>query len=497
MEKKYKLPEDHIFSYNELVTLLDKSLGRTLGDLDKNHVFDKTKNNPKITGIAGDVVEQSVLGYKPDSNQRPDILVDDKYYEVKTTGIRASKKKDCEYDYEAKEPMSITAVSPEKIVGETFETSHFWEKLKNMLLVYYLYDSIERVLAADYAKFLLEGYEFHSFDDSDICILKNDWETVRNFIREIQEDYSNPESQYPRISYELRDKLMYIDTAPKWPNPPRFRLKRSVVTGIVDEYFRGNKHLEELPVKYDSYNELDEKCREFTIKYKNKSVEELLNIFSIPTNDLDNLSKSVSEQIVVKMFEGNSKKFKDVKLFNEIGLNIKSIVLTSKGGRTEDTKLMRLDFDEYFDSEKAFEDYQIYDYFMNHQFLCIIFEEKDGKQKFKDNKFVGFKRFIFSDDFINSEVKKTWSEIRTLILRKELKNNICVDKNGNIIVNKTGVVKSAPNFPKSKTNAVFVRGDSSDSTSKTEEVLTIKMYRQYIWIKGKIIVDILKEKQLL
>jgi len=31
--------------------------------------------------------------------------------------------------------------------------------------------------------------------------------------------------------------MMYMDTAPKWPNRPRFRLKRAVVTNIVKEHF--------------------------------------------------------------------------------------------------------------------------------------------------------------------------------------------------------------------------------------------------------------------
>ena len=165
---------------------------------------------------------------------------------LKTTGIRLSKKD--EKQYEAKEPMSITAVSPNQIVLEQFSTSRFWHKLKHMLLVYYHYSSTKTVKASEYADFYIRGYEFHEFNAADEAILKNDWELIRDFIIEIQHNFDVPESQYSRISSELRDKLAYIDTAPKWPNPPRFRLKRQVVTDIVQKHF-GNK-LEQLPGHY-------------------------------------------------------------------------------------------------------------------------------------------------------------------------------------------------------------------------------------------------------
>lgn len=38
-------------------------VNKTLGQVDVNNVFARTITHPKITGIAGDVVEQSILGY--------------------------------------------------------------------------------------------------------------------------------------------------------------------------------------------------------------------------------------------------------------------------------------------------------------------------------------------------------------------------------------------------------------------------------------------------
>ncbi|MDO4484082.1 MAG: hypothetical protein Q4C54_06515 [Clostridia bacterium] len=67
------LPQDHIFVKSELVRILQSAENRTLGEVDVKNVFRRAEINPKITGIAGDVIEQSVLGYSADSDQRPDL----------------------------------------------------------------------------------------------------------------------------------------------------------------------------------------------------------------------------------------------------------------------------------------------------------------------------------------------------------------------------------------------------------------------------------------
>lgn len=56
------MAEMHPYRKKELYQRLKAYLGMTLGEADSNNVFDRTIKHPKITGIAGDVVEQSILG---------------------------------------------------------------------------------------------------------------------------------------------------------------------------------------------------------------------------------------------------------------------------------------------------------------------------------------------------------------------------------------------------------------------------------------------------
>ena len=480
-----------------LVEHLDACEGKTLGELDVSNVFRKTIAHPKVTGIAGDVVEQSILYLSQNSKQEPDIVVDNVKYEVKTTGIRKSKKRG---DVpEAKEPMSITAVSPNAIVDEDFSESSFWHKITHMLIFFYLYDSHSTVVASDYARFPLLSYEFHEFEDfteEERRTLERDWTKVRNFITRLQESYTDYEAEYPRISHDLRRELMLLDTAPKWPNPPRFRFKRTFVSCIYRDHLdrRRKKKLEVLPEKYVEVRDIENKCGELTSLYRGKTVGWLRRHFGL---EVASDFKAIAEPVIVKMFGGTKKKMRDIELFAKIGLLGKSIVLTKRGARTEDTKFFTIDFDEFNDSELAFEDSQFYEFFSTCRILFIVFEEPNQEAPLTENRFVGFKMVTFDEGFIQQHVRPVWERIRHLIREKLLKDVIERDKHGCPRINPNGEVRSAPNFPKSSEGLVFVRGTSSDSHKKPELVNGIRMYHQQVWLKGSYLASMLEDVLLI
>ncbi len=507
------MKEQKHYSRKNLVLLFDSLLGKFLGDkeVDVKNIFEKTKEHPKITGIAGMVVEQSILGYPANQDQKPDIFIENIETEVKTTGIRRCKKN--KNNYEAKEPMSITAVSIPTIVNEEFESSHFWSKVAHMFIVYYLYDSDTTVKAADYAMFPLIGYEFHDTDDVDKEILKNDWELVRNFIIEIQKNYVNPEEEYPRLSHELRDKLLLIDTAPKYPHPPRFRFKRAYVSSLVDKFF--NHPLEILPERITKFTDIDSRCHQYTMQYKGKTVGELMKIFGlgyINTNlkkKVQYVNKNICEEVVVRMFGGKAKKLNGVEDFNKIGIIGKTITMSPTGGRTEDLKLMPIDFNEITSPNVSFEgkddkiSSEAFDKLSQNSYLCIIFQEAYLDSPINQNIFLGFKRLSFNDDFLMKQCKPVWEEVRSLVINKELRESVVCNKDGSIRINDTGMIQTSLNFPKmgrknsQERHDFFVRGSGLNSSKKTEVVNEIHMYQQYFWISGQYIIDSLKKEDFL
>lgn len=476
-----------IFTSDEVKTKLSAVIGKTLLEADKENLFELYAGKDKVTGIAGQIIEFSVLGCKLDSKQEPDILVDGVLTELKTTGMVEPKKKDSPYVYECKEPVSITAVSIPVIVNEEFETSNFWHKLAHMLWVYYWYKSPVTVKLEGYKDFPVLGFQFYEFSDNDKLLLRQDWLLVRDFLIVIHRDYltqAEREEQYPRLSHELRGQLMLIDTAPKFPNNPRFRLKRAYATVIADQHF-SKKQFEKLSESISKYTDIDRKCQLMTQKYKGKSFSQIALELGV---NIDLGVKNFAECAVVKMFGGHATKLNDIEDFAKIGVIAKSVPLKENGKGKEDMKLFLPNLVDWTE-ESEFEESAIYDYFAGHHFLFIIYRHV-GKDVF----FEGFKRIYFDEKFITENVKKTWDDVRDLIKNNKLRIERKLDKEGNYIVNKSGTFMESPNFPKLSTHKVFIRGGASKSSDqyKTLEINGLKMLPQYVWLDKKYVQELIK-----
>ena len=478
-----------VFTRQKVEELLQASIGKTLFEVDKAKLFLHHEGRDKMKGIAGDIVEMSILGCNKDSKQEPDILVDGVSTEIKTTGMIKPKKADSQYLYECKEPVSITAVSIPVIVNEEFETSNFWHKLAHMLWVYYWYNSPVTVTLSEYKDFPILGFQFYEFSAEDKLLLRQDWLLVRDFLIVIHRDYRTQEereAQYPRLSHELRSQLMLIDTAPKYPNNPRFRLKRSFATVIADHYF-SNKSYEKLSECISKYEDLDKKCKQLSELYKGKTFKQIAEILNV---DINLGAKNFAENAVVKMFGGHASKLNDIEDFAKIGIIAKSVPLRENGRGKEDMKLFLPNLIEWT-NETEFEDSAIYDYFAGHHFLFIIYRYVGDEIIFE-----GFKRVFFDEQFIYENVKKTWDEVRDLISNKKLRIEQQKGYSAAGRVNMSGSVREAPNFPKSKTNAVFVRGGATTSADKykTLEINGLKMIPQSIWLSRKVVKKLIENE---
>lgn len=476
-----------IFTHQQIDDLLTAATGKTLLQVDKAKLFAHHDGRDKVKGIAGDIIEESVLGCKKDSKQEPDILVDGILTEVKTTGMIKPKKKDSPYVYECKEPVSVTAVSIPIIVNEEFETSNFWHKLAHMLWVYYWYKSPVTVKLEGYKDFPILGYHFYEFSEGDKVLLRQDWLLVRDFLIVIHRDYHTKEErekQYPRLSHELRGQLMLIDTAPKFPNSPRFRLKRAYATVIADQFF-SKKKFEKLVEGINRYADIDRKCQLMTQKYKGMTFRQIAQELNVDIN-LD--VKNFAESAVVKMFGGHVSKLNDIEDFAKIGVIAKSVPLKANGKGKEDMKLFLPNLVDWT-KETEFEESAIYEYFAGHHFIFIIYQHEG-----KNVVFEGFKRIFFDEQFIMENVKQTWDDVRSLIMNKKLRIIRKKNKEGNYIINKSGSYMESPNFPKKATHKVFVRGGATTSENKykTLEINGLKMIPQSIWLSRDVVKSLIE-----
>ena len=505
--------DDRKFTKAFVYTLLEGAKGKTLGEIDRSRQFDRTIESPKITGIAGDVIEQSLFGYKKDSKQECDIEIDGVLTELKTTGVRVPKsdfakaqgKQGTAYNVYlgAKEGISITGVTFEPTIQTDFGTSHFWEKSERLLIVFYEYKSYEVVPASDYADFRVVDYCYNSFSDEEYDMLRNDWELVRDYLQKVYAECSNLDERHEKLigfTHVLRPNLLLIELVPSFKKlptgsyqKPRYRLKQTFVNYIVRGHFDKSRAKTEISLResFASFAQLDARCHVLSSQYKGMTFSQLKITLGV---EVEITNKSFAAQCVLKMFDAACKRLNQIADFSKAGIIAKTITITPSGSRTEDMKLSRVNFDEWADRDVDFQESEVYLYFCEHSFLCPVFCEQLSNHP-EETTFEGFKRFAFDDQFINSEVRRTWEDSRHLIHQKELKWEYLYDKDGHRRKNKSKSYMGAPNFPKSADYLVFLRGGADDAReeARTECVNGIKMLPQYFWLKGSYIAAKLKE----
>lgn len=504
--------EDRKYTKAFVHALLEGVKGKTLGEVDSSHQFARTEKSEKITGIAGDVIEQSVFGYERDSKQECDIEIDGVLTELKTTGVRVPKSDLAKVEGKvgdaynvylgAKEGISITGVTFEPTIQTDFSTSHFWEKSEHLLIVFYEYKSYEAVPASAYADFQIVDYCYNKFSDEERAKLCNDWEIVRDHLKSIYDKYTNVDERNEQLvgfTHLLRPNLLLIELVPGFKKKstgtyqkPRYRLKQTFVDYIVRGHFNKSRANSEISLKesFSSFAQLDARCHEISMAYKGKTFVELKQSLGVEAEISD---KNFGAQCILKMFDADCKRLNQISDFTKAGIIAKTITITPSGCRTEDMKLSHIDFEEWADKDIDFQDSEVYMYFCEHSFLCPVFCEHNNVDSRKTT-FEGFKRFAFDEEFIDTEVKKTWDDSRNLIHNKDLKWEYVYDSKGEKRKNNSGSYMGAPNFPKSADYLVFFRGGANDSRdeAKTEIVNGIKMLPQYFWLKGSYIAEKLK-----
>ena len=519
---------DRKFTLQYVVKLLDEIKGKKLGDIDKSNQFARTIKSNKITGIAGDVIEQSVFGYRKDSKQECDIEIDGVLTELKTTGVRIYKidrekvkglpRDEYNTHLHAKEGISITALTFEPYIQTNFEKSHFWEKAKSLLIVLYEYSSYNVVPASEYANFPIVDYLFNSFSKDEKMKLQKDWELVRDYLLKIYEEQPSQRERFKQLigfTHILRPQLLLIEIVPAFKlksngsyQKPRYRLKQTFIDYIIQGHFNKTRTTDNVSLKlpFSSYEELDNLCRNISMKYKGKNLTTL-----IKTLNITHYSKDITAQCVIKMFNADCRRLNQISDFNKTGIIIKTITITPQGCRTEDMKLRHIDFEEWADRDIDFTESDIYKYFCEHSFLIPVFcehgdmtpqKKNETKEEYKKRvlreqgktTFEGFKRFSFDNTFIDNEVRRTWEDSRKLIYHNLLQWEYIYDADEKKRMNKNGAYLGAPNFPKSSNYTVFFRGGAaiSDDKSRIECVNGIRMLPQYYWLKGSYIANKIK-----
>lgn len=175
MIRKYdETNKESIFQYAQ------KLKGQTFNEIcDRDEVFlqpdqdamvykEEYKNRRRKGGL-GEIVEERYFHYKIDNEARADFPLAE--LELKVTPYRINQNK----TLSARERLSISMIDYMKIVDTDFYESNAWEKIKNILLIYYEADpNIQERL--DY---IINYVYLYSPSEEDLKIMLHDYDIIQ------------------------------------------------------------------------------------------------------------------------------------------------------------------------------------------------------------------------------------------------------------------------------------------------------------------------------
>lgn len=132
---------------------------------------EKLENNYSGKGKLGQLIEELVFNYKPNSNTEPDFT--EAGLELKTTPLKKTSK-----GLVSKERLVFNIINYEEEHQFNFRTSSFWRKNRLLLLVFYLHE--REKLDIDYIFKIVRLWRFPS---ADLKIIKDDWEKIISKIK--------------------------------------------------------------------------------------------------------------------------------------------------------------------------------------------------------------------------------------------------------------------------------------------------------------------------
>ena len=368
MNKPYN-PEDitSIFEYSKGL------LGHTLRDFIASDY--KTR---KGKGGLGEMVEEIYFGY--DKNNNPDADFSIAGVELKCTPLKKGKKE----ELLIKERLVCGMIDYIEEAGKDFEHSHFYEKCRLMLLLFYLHVAQSNQLDLEFLFSVL-----WKLPEKDLLIIKNDYEIIHNkIVQGLAHTLSEGDTMYLGA---CRKGSKGSDVTKQYNSdilaPTRaFSLKMTYMRTILQyvqqsgenaiSNFDFPKEQETVSLNELKQNTFDEIILNRFQPFIGKSEQQLSDELNL---DLSNGSKSRFFQIANAI--ANGKKNSNVNLseeFRKAGMMMKTIRVQANGRIKEAMSFENINYQEVYDNDVWYES-RLYEIFTS-RFLFVTFKEQTPKR---------------------------------------------------------------------------------------------------------------------
>lgn len=374
--------------------------GKTFGEIDKTGRI----KNGKAKGGLGQIVEESFFEYEVNSNNEADFA--ELGIELKVTPFKKNKNG----SLSAKERLVLNIINYQTEVLNEFYTSSFWNKNKNLLIMFY--EWAPHMKRADYK--IIKSY-LHDYPEEDLEVIKQDWETIVSKIRKgLAHELSEADTNYLGACTKGANKSSLRDQpySDERAMQRAFSLKQSYMTTLVRKVIS-----KEDLVQFTSSTELKDKTLLELLKqrfapYKAKTLEEISEVTGLHINYQ---SKSFLQQFVSGILGIPHTKLNKIEEFEKANIVVKTVRLEPNDIPKEHMSFRNINFTEW--AAQPWEDSWLKEHFEETKFLFVVFQYKEQASQNPDRKlyFKGITLWNMPAEEIEKGLKTFWTDVQSLI----------------------------------------------------------------------------------
>lgn len=417
----------------------------------------ETKRNK---GNLGQIIEECFFHYECNSDSRADFY--EAGVELKVTPYKINKNG----SLSAKERLILTMIDYFHVVDEAFEASHFWNKSKLILLIYYLYMK-ETKYNLDYK---IGFSKLFTPPEQDLIIIRNDYNLI---VAKIKAGKAHELSEGDTLYLGAAPKAATSKDRRRQPfsselaKPRAFAYKNSYMTYVLNNYIVPRKNTYEAIVKDVVVESFEDYVVRKIEKYKDYSVDELCDIFDITTRP-KNLEALVAYRILG--IKGNQ-----AEEFEKANVVVKTIRIGKNNKIKENMSFPTFKFKELI--KEDWETSTFGNYLRETRFLFVVYKfDNDNILRLRGCQFWNIP---YSD--LENDVRSVWERTQDIINKGLIIN----------IVN--GKMKN--NLPKSSENPVCHVRPHAQNAEDTYELPDGRKYpKQCFWLNNSYIYSQIDDK---
>lgn len=318
--------------------------------------------NIKDKGDLGKMVERYYFQHAPPNTHDPDFA--EAGVELKTTGVRKNKNG----QYRAKERLVLTNIDYAALDKEQWLDNTLMQKCGLMLLLFYYYEKI----AVYKRRFVYEPLLW-SFPATDLEIIKKDWETIQQKIRDGKaHELSEGDTFYlgacRKGSGGAKEPLKSQPHSKIRAKARAFSFKPSYINTIID----GHAKPALVKTTNDAHVGIEALVKEKFAPFINKTVDEISDILDFHKHGKND--KGFGRALVMRMLGTTQRALPE---FEKADVEMKLLTLNRSGSPTEYLQFPTFDYMKIV--AENWEDSSFFNK-LEKKFLFVVFQVGDDKK---------------------------------------------------------------------------------------------------------------------